>query len=492
MMHKKKNVVIVGAGIGGLSLAALLGKDGHKVTVLEKNNQIGGRAMIYKEKGFTFDMGPSWYLMPEVFEKYFKQFGKKSSDFYKLKQLDPQYRIFYSDKEYIDIRSDLKKNMELFESIEPGISPKIETYLAEAKYKYDVAMSNVLYRNYNNIFDFFDKDMMKAGPKLHVFESLDSYISKFTRNDKIKKILLYTMVFLGGSPKNTPALYSLMSHLDFHLGLFYPIGGIYKIIEALESLCKANNVTILTDQEVNRINVVDGHTDSVETKNHTYQADIVISNADYPFTEMELLDKKWQTYGESFWKKKTLAPSAFLMYLGIKGKIKKLQHHSLVFANDWEKHFDDIFDKNGWPDDPSYYVSCPSKSDPSVAPTGNENIMILVPVASGLDDSDTFRKKYAKKIISHFEKIVGQSIAEHIVVQKIYSQKDYTSTYNAYKGTALGLAHTLFQSAIFRPSNRSKKVKNLYYVGQYTQPGIGMPICLISAHLVADRIKKEQ
>lgn len=488
----KKKVIIIGAGIGGLATGALLGKMGFDVTILEKNKSIGGRAMRFKSKGFTFDMGPSWYLMPDVFERYFKLFRKKPSDFFRLKRLDPQYRIFFTADDFVDIRSSIKENYKLFDSIEPGSSAKIREYLNHAKFQYRIAMDEFVYKNYLKVTDFLNPTMVSEGPKLHVFESLDKYITRYTTNDKLRKILQYSMVFLGGSTKNTPALYSIMSHIDFHMGVFYPVGGIYSIIEALETLCRQYNVTIKTNQEVNRIGVEKNRATIVETAHKKYAADIVVSNADYPFTEVHLLEPKHQTYPASYWSKKTIAPSAFILHLGIRGKLKKLKHHNLFFADDWETHFDEIFTDPKWPDKPSYYVCCPTKSDTTVAPRGHENIFVLVPIASGLEDNEEIRKQYAARMLAHLESLAGEPIKKRIVTQRIFSLRDYQTLYNSYKGTALGLTHTLFQTAIFRPANRSKKVKNLYYVGQYTVPGVGMPMCLISSQLVAERIRNEQ
>lgn len=491
-MENDKKVIIIGAGIGGLALAALLGKKGYKVTVLEKNSTIGGRAMHFKSKGFTFDMGPSWYLMPDVFEKYYKIFNKRPSDFFKLIHLDPHYRIFFSDDEIVDIVKDLKKNLEIFEKIEKGSAKKIKEYLKKSEYQYKVAMNEFVYKNYNSIFDFFNKRIMKEGPKLNIFESFDKYVSRFVESDKIKKILQYSVVFLGGSPKNTPAMYSLMSHIDFNMGVFYPIGGINKIIDSLETLGKENKVNIIKNSEVKKIITKNSIAVGVKTKNKTYEADLIISNADYPFTELKLLDENDRSYDEKYWNKKTLAPSAFIIYLGVKGKVKKLKHHNLFFANDWEEHFQEIFKNPALPNKPSYYICSPSKSDNSVAPKNHENIFILVPVAANLKLNEKLKEKYSKSIITHFENIINEKISDRIVFKKIFTQDDYESLYNSFRGTALGLSHTFFQTAIFRPSNKSKKLKNLYYVGQYTNPGIGMPMAIISAQLTAERILNDE
>jgi phytoene desaturase len=488
---KAKKVIIIGGGIGGLATAALLGKEGYSVTLLEKNETLGGRASTWKEKGFTFDLGPSWYLMPDVFEKYFAYFGKKPKDLLTLHHLDPHYRVFFGKEDFVDMKKSMKKNLELFDAMEPGVSARIKAYLATAEVQYSAAMKYILYNNFSSIKDFLSPDIAREGRKLNVFENLDHYVSRFTTNERVKQILEYTIVFLGGSPKNTPAFYSIMSHIDFTLGVFYPMGGIYEIVKALEKLCKENGVTLKTNQEVLEILTENKQAKQVRTKTKTYDADIVISNADYPFTETQLLPKESQTYPESYWKKKTVAPSAFLLYLGVKGKIKNLQHHNLFFANNWEEHFEQIFKDPQWPDKPSYYVCAPSKTDPSMAPKGDENIFVLVPVPSGLEDTDKVRNAYANKVLKHLEGLLGEKFVDRIVVKRIFSHRDFTERYNAYKGTALGLAHTLTQTALFRPRIKSKKLQNMYYVGQYTQPGIGMPMCLISAEIVTKEVQKD-
>ncbi len=486
-----KKVIVIGSGFGGLSAAAFLARDGFEVTVVEKNEQSGGRASVFKEKGFVFDMGPSWYLMPDVFNNFFAQFGKKPEDYYDLKRLDPAYRIFYEPGDFVDLSADLEKNKEKFEQIEAGAGEKLVTYLAQSEYQYNVSMRDFLYRDYTSVLQFFNRRMLVEGSKLHVFESLDKYTKRYFKSEKLRKILEYSMVFLGGAPKNTPAIYSLMSHIDFNLGVWYPDGGIGKVVEAMENLCKSLGVNFVFNSPVTKIITENGITTGVQTAHGVIPADIVVANADYHFVETQLLDKEAQTYKESYWEKRTIAPSAYILFLGINKKINGLTHHNLFFDHDWMRHFDSIFEKPEWPEFPSYYVSCPSKTDPSVAPEDSENLFVLVPVAAGLEDGEELRNAYADKIITSLEKTLGETISSNIVVKKVFSQQDFSSRYNAYKGTALGLSHTLRQTAIFRPRHQSKKVANLFYTGQYTHPGIGMPMCLISSQLVADDIKKK-
>lgn len=489
---QNKKVIIIGGGIGGLATAALLGKAGYQVTLIEKNKHVGGRASVWKSKGFSFDMGPSWYLMPDVFENFFAKFNKKAKDLLRLKRLDPHYRVYFGQHDYIDISLDMGKNDALFESLEVGSSIRIRNFLQKAKHDYDIAMRYLLYKEFKSLKDFLTIDLMREGRKLNLFQNLDQYVKSIVKNKKIQQILMYPIVFLGGSPKKTPSFYSILSHVDFNLGVFYPMGGIYSIIAALESLAKENGVKIITNKPVSKIVVKNSVAIGVRAGNNTYLADCIISNADYAFTELHLLDTEYQTYTEVYWKKRTIAPSAFILYLGLNKNIPSLKHHTLSFAHDWELHFDQIFSRPSYPDSPSFYICAPSKTDSSVAPKDCENLFILVPISPFIKDTRKKKRAYADFILGEVEKLLDENIRDHIVVHKIFSVNDFKDCYNAYQGTALGLAHTLKQTALLRPAMKSKKVNNLYYVGQYTQPGVGMPMCLISAELVSRRIYEEQ
>lgn len=487
-----KKIIIVGAGFGGLSAGALLAQQGHDVTIVEKNEQVGGRASVWQKDGFVFDMGPSWYLMPEVFERFFNLCGKKASDYYTLKRLPTSYRIFFAPDDYIDITDNLDETKALFEKLEPGSSKKFDEYLAQAAYQYKVSIEEFLYKEYTSIFDFFSKRMLIEGSRLHVFENMEKYVSRYFTNEKLRRILQYHMVFLGGTPKNTPAIYSLLSHVDFNLGVWYPDGGIGKVAEGLAAVAREQGCAIMCDNEVLKINSSNGKVTSITTKQGDMTCDLVVVNADYQWAETKLLSDQDRTYSERYWNKRTIAPSGFVIYLGVNKKLKNLQHHSLYFGRDWMQHFDAIFKAPDWPTDPSYYICTPSKTDPTTAPEGKENIFILVPVASGLDDSsDTFREGYARKIIRHLESVIGETFESDIIVKRIFSHRDFSERYHAFKGTALGLSHTLMQTALFRPQHKSKKVEGLYYTGQYTHPGIGMPMTLISSEIVSNVIKED-
>lgn len=483
--------IIVGSGIGGMAAAALLAKEGDEVVVIEKNDQPGGRAIIYRDQGFLFDMGPSWYLMPEVFEDFFREFGKKPSDYYDLVRLDPSYRVFYSKDRKMDIMSDLEENKRTFDTIEENGGEKLEKYLESAAYQYKIAMGEFIYKEYGSIFDFMNRKLIMEGTKLHVFDSLDGYAKRFIKDPDLRKVLEYNIVFLGGTPYNSPAMYALMSHVDFNLGVWYPQGGMGKLSEAFHRLCEEQGVNFLFNEEVKKIIVDKRKAKGVETTSGTYDADRVIVNADYPHSELDLLDDKSRSYKGSYWEKKKIAPSCVLMYIGLDKKVESLTHHNLYLSPSWDEHFRTIFDKPEWPGDPSYYICCPSKTDNSVAPEGKENLFFLVPVAPGLDDTEEVREKYFNKTIKHLEMLTGESILDHVISKRIVTHRDFTSLYNAYKGTALGLAHTLKQTAVFRPSHNSKKVKALHYTGQYTHPGIGVPMVIISSQILAKELAKD-
>lgn len=481
-------VVIVGSGFSGLATAALLAKDDFQVTVLEKNEQPGGRASVWKEGGFIFDMGPSWYLMPDVFDRFFAEFDKKPEDLMELVRLDPSYRVFYGPGDSLDISADLDKNLALFNKMEDDGAEKMNKYLESAKHQYDVAMNEFIYKDYKHLTDFFNRKLVMEGAKLHVFDKLDHYAQRFFGNPRIRKILEYNIVFLGGTPYNTPALYALMSHVDFNLGVWYPQGGMGKLVGAIHKLGEEHGVNFVFNEEVQNIEVDGKSAKKVNTESNSYEADVFIVNADYAYAETQLLDKKHQTYPEKYWKGKSIAPSALLFFLGVDKKINNLCHHNLYFHPKWEDHFETIFKTYVWPNEPSYYVCSPSKTDPSVAPEGSENIFILVPVAPGLEDNQEIREKFYNQILTHLEGLVGENIRDSVVVKRTFAHNDFSERYNAHRGTALGFAHTLRQTAIFRPRHKSKKVKNLYYTGQYTHPGIGVPMVIISSQILSKEI----
>lgn len=484
-----KKVIVIGAGFAGLSVAALLSKRGFDVTVLEKNNQPGGRAFVHKEEGFTFDMGPSWYLMIEAFERFFAEFGKKTSDFYKTVRLDPSYRVFFSYDDIVDIHADLEKNLSLFDKMEENGSQKLQAYLKQSQYKYEVALDGFIYRDYRTIRDILNWTILAEGFKLHIFQNLDKFTRRYFSNEKVRKLIQYSIAFVGGAPHISPAIYSLLTHCDLNLGVWYPLGGIGKIMESIYQLAQSQGAQFMFNHEVTNIQVDNHRAQKVVTTKGAFPADIIVSSTDYHHTETQLLDRRYQSYPEQYWRKRILAPSGFQLFLGLDKKLDGLVHHNLYFNPDWDAYFQDVFGSSPtWPDNPSYYVCCQSKTDAGMAPPGGETIMILVLVGAGLNDTNEIRQKYAHKIIDHFEKLIGEKIRKNIVVQKIFGPNDFMDVFNAYRGTALGLAHTLRQTALLRPKHRSQKVKNLYYCGQYTHPGVGIPVTLISSQIVTNSI----
>lgn len=487
-----KKVVVIGAGIGGLGTAGLFAKKGYDVTVLEKNENLGGRANVFEADGFRFDMGPSWYLAPDLFEHYFELVGEKVSDHLDLIRLTPSYRIFFNnDPKPLDIHSDIAVDSATFEAIEPGSAEKLRAYLKQSEYQYGIATQHFMYKNYDTIFDFFNRRVMTEGQKLSVFSKMHSFVSKFFKSRKLQQVMEYTMVFLGTSPYEAPALYNLMSHMDFNQGVFYPRGGFYELIDALARIAEKNGAELRTNSPVAEIVVEDGVTIGVCLEDgEIVEADIVISNADIWFTETKLLASKWQTHPQKYWNKRVMAPSAFIIYLGISEKLPSLIHHNLLFSEDWRKNFDDIYKDPCLPDEPSLYVCAPSVTDGTVAPDGKENLFVLVPIASDLKMTEAEKDAYSDKVLALMEKEMNlPGLREKIEYKRIYTVDNFAADYNSFKGSALGLAHTIWQTAIFRPNNQSKKVKGLYYVGAGVNPGIGTQICLISAELVYKRVQ---
>ncbi len=486
-----KRISVIGGGLGGLTTACYLAQQGHSVALYEKNDGLGGRARVWEHEGFSFDLGPSWYLMPEVFEQFFTDLGRKREDYYALRRLDPYYRVFFSDTESVDITPDLDRTRQVFESFEKGGAAALDRYLDQAEYKYRIAMDEFLYREYRSLRDFMNRRLMIEGTKIGVFRKLDSFVGSYFKDHRSKKLLEYAMVFLGTSPTNAPALYSIMSHVDLKLGVWFPEGGMISLVRGVTKLAEELGVEIHTSAPVERINAVNGVATGITVGGGQIPSDVVVVNADYAHAELTLLDETHRTYHRKYWDKRVLAPSFFVVYLGLNKKLRSVVHHNLYFDRNWFEHFDCIFKVPSWPENPSYYVSVASYDDPAVAPDGKENVFFLVPVAAGLDDNDEFRERYAEKIIEHFESITGESFRDAIEIRRLYSQKDFAADYNAFEGTALGLAHTFFQTAVFRPSHRSRKVRNLLYSGQYTHPGVGVPMTFISSRVLSDVIARE-
>jgi len=379
----------------------------------------------------------------------------------------------------------------IFEENEKGGYLKFKKYLAESKFIYEKSMKNLVMLDYSSLLPILKPELLYYLFRFRLFSNLHCYVSKYFSNKYLQKILEFTTVFLGGSPYNTPAFYSLVAHADFNLGIYYPMGGMHEIVKALTSLCKDYGVTIITNHEVTKIVSKNGFIVEVNAGNQSFDTNFVISSMDYCNFEVNLLSNNDQSYPTKYWSKKTFSPGAFIIYLGINKKLKNVEHHNLYFDKSWENHFENVFKNKNWPNNPSYYVHMPSKTDSSVAPPNSESLMFLVPVAPGLIDNEKIREDFSQKIISHFENIAEEKISPYIKVKRIYAHNDFIKEYNSSLGSAFGLGHTLSQTALFRPNNKSKKLKNLYYVGQYTNPGVGVPICLLSAQIVRNMLNKE-
>jgi phytoene desaturase len=487
-----KKAVIIGSGFSGLSNACFMAKNGYKVDVYEKNEQLGGRARVMYTHGYTFDMGPSWYWMPDVFDRFFNSFGKQTSDYYKLLRLNPSYRVFFSENEIIDIPADFNELKQLFDSLEKGSGKQLDSFLKEAEKKYAVGMQDLVYKPSLSLTEFIDTRVLSSVFTIDLFKSFSTHINKYFSNPKIKSIIEFPVLFLGAMPQDTPALYSLMNYADIKLGTWYPMGGMGKIIDGMVELAKELGVTFHTQANVERINVdVKNKSKSIVVNGQTINTDIVISAADYQHTEQKLLPESHRNYTEQYWENKTFAPSSLIYYLGVNKRIKNLLHHNLFFDKDFTTHAKEIYKNPSWPSNPLFYVSCPSKTDDTVAPEGKENLFILIPVAPGLVDDESIKEKYFDLVINRLEALTGESVKEHIEYKKSYAHNDFVNDYNSFKGNAYGLANTLKQTAILKPSIKNKKVSNLYYTGQLTVPGPGIPPCLISGEIVANQIKKE-
>lgn len=489
-MEKKSKVVVIGAGFSGLTAAAILAKKGCEVTVLEKNEMAGGRARIWKKDGFTFDMGPSWYWMPEIFENFYKTFGKTSSDFYELKRLNPSYRVHFAKNDSIDIPSTTEELYQLFEQLEPGCTKNLKQFLKQSKYKYDVGMNEYVFKPSHSILEYFDPRLALSGIKLQLIGNMRNHVYKLFKNEKLRKILEFPVLFLGAKPENTPALYSLMNYADLVLGTWYPMGGIGKIVEAMQTIAEKEGVKFKFNNAVNKIETTNAIANAVTTKNESYPADFVIGTADYNHVEQSLLEKENRRYDEKYWDRKTMAPSCLLFYIGLNTKLKDFKHHNLFFDEDFDAHAEEIYSKPNWPKAPLFYACCPSVTDESVAPNGCENLFLLMPLAPGLKDSEVEREKYFNLLVQRIKGITGNDISQNIILKRSYAMDNFVTDYNAFKGNAYGLANTLRQTAFLKPKMKSK-IDNIFYAGQLTVPGPGVPPAIISGQVVADEILKK-
>ena len=486
-----KKAVVIGSGFAGLSAASFLAKAGWQVDVLEKHEQPGGRARHFKANGFTFDMGPSWYWMPDVFERYFAQFDRKLADYYTLIRLDPSYRIYW-EADQMDIPAKYDELKQLFEKTEVGAGAQLDAFMEEAAYKYRVGINKLVFKPGQSLMEFLDMELISGLFKLDVFNDIKKHIGKFFKHPKLRQMMEFPVLFLGALPENTPALYSLMNYADVKLGTWFPKGGMFKIVEGMHKLAEEQGVRFYFNEDVVSINVNEGLATSVSSRSgHIFKADVVVGAADYHFIESSLLAEQYRSYSEKYWNSRVMAPGCLIYYVGVDVKISGLPHHSLFFDVPFDQHANEIYANPSWPKEPLFYLSATSVTDESQAPAGCENLFFLIPVAAGLDgDTDIVREKYFEILADRLQERTGVDIRNHIVYKRSYAYSDFVSDYNAFKGNAYGLANTLMQTAILKPSCVSKKVKNLYYTGQLTVPGPGVPPSLISGEVVAELIKK--
>lgn len=489
-MNKKPHVTVIGAGFAGLAAAALLAKNGCDVTVIEKHNMAGGRARSWEKDGFTFDMGPSWYWMPDVFENYYNLFRKTTSDFYKLERLSPSYRIYFGKEDTLDVPATLEALYQLFESLEPGSSKNLDSFLAQAKYKYDVGMNEYVFKPSHSVMEYFDPRLAISGIKLQLLGNMRKHVHKLFKNDKLRKLLEFPVLFLGATPQNTPALYSLMNYADLVLGTWYPIGGMRKIVDAMQQIAEEHGVKFIFNTEVTKIDVKSGKAEEIQTTQGSFKTDFVVGNADYHHIDQKLLEQKYRNYDANYWDKRTMAPSCLLFYIGLNKKLKNILHHNLFFDENFDQHAEEIYANPQWPSKPLFYACCPSITDTTVAPDGCENLFFLIPLAPGLTDSEEEREKYFELLLNRFKNLTGNDIKDNVLFKRSYAMNDFVEDYHAFKGNAYGLANTLKQTAFLKPSIKSK-VTNLLYTGQLTVPGPGVPPAIISGQVVAKEIIKK-
>ncbi|MEO8086777.1 MAG: oleate hydratase [Bacteroidota bacterium] len=484
-------VFIIGSGFSGLSAAAYLSAAGHEVHVFEKNATAGGRARQFQtDSGYVFDMGPSWYWMPDVFEKFFSDFGYTVSELYELKLLNPSFDVVYGENDTMEVPENYEALCRLFESIESGSAARLNKFMEEAAYKYKTGIDNLVYKPGLSILEFADAEILKGALRLQIFSSFSKHVRKYFSNPKLIALMEFPVLFLGATPQDTPALYSLMNYAGLKLGTWYPVGGFGKVIAAMVTVATKNGTRFHFNAPVEKIIIENKCAAKVIVNGEKLECDAIVAAADYHHVETNLLPEEFRNYSEQYWEKRTFAPSCLIYYLGINKKINALHHHTLFFDEDLEKHADEIYKKPQWPSKPLFYVCCTSKSDDTVAPNGHENLFLLMPVAPGLSDTPEIREKYFQVMLSRLERQVKENISTHIDFKKSYCVSDFVSDYNSYKGNAYGLANTLMQTANLKPKIRNKKIKNMFYAGQLTVPGPGVPPAIISGKVAASQLQK--
>ena len=491
MTKIKHRIAIIGAGFSGISAACYAAKAGHEVHVFEKNESAGGRARKFTtQNGYTFDMGPSWYWMPDIIENFFRDFNYKTSDFYQLIELNPQFEMVFED-EIISIPADYNDLKKLFESIEKGAGNQLDLFMEDAKYKYEVGMQDFVQKPCHSWFEFVSLKIAKSAIKLDLLKNFKDFVGQYFKNEKLRALMEFPVIFLGAMPKDIPALYSLMNYGGYKLGTWYPLGGFSKIIDGMYQVAKNLGVNFHFNKPIEKINIENDRAKSISINNKSIAFDGIIASSDYAFTESKLLEPQYTNYASSYWEKKTFAPSCLIFYLGFNERIPNLKHHTLFFENDLNNHAFEIYEDKKWPTKPLFYTCCPSKTDNTIAPENHENVFLLMPIATGIIDSEEEREKYFVEMIERLEKHTKtKNLKSKIDYKRSYCLNDFITDYHAYKGNAYGLANTLSQTAVLKPSIQNKKVKNIFYTGQLTVPGPGVPPSLISGKIAATEILK--
>ena len=487
-----ERIAVIGSGFSGLTAAAYLAKSGREVHLFEKNVEVGGRARQFKtDSGFVFDMGPSWYWMGDILDRLFADFGYKREDFYELINLNPQFEMVFSDRK-IDVPQDMDGLRVLFEELEPGSGIQLERFMQSAKYKYEVGMQDFVIKPCHNWMEFMSLKIAKSAVRLDLLSNFRDYVGRYFKSPYLRALMEFPVIFLGASPKQIPAMYSLMNYGGYALGTHYPMGGFYSVVRALKQIAEEHGVVFHVGSPVEEIAVEDAGQLALRVQDKKRQFDKVVCSSDYHHTET-LLPPALRNYSEEYWESRTFAPSSLIFYLGINEKIPNLKHHTLFFEHDLDEHIEDIYGTKKWPENPLFYVCCPSKTDDSVAPPDKENIFILMPLAIDIDDDDAVREEYLEKMLKRLAQHTGvQDLHEKIEYKRSFCVRDFKADYNAYGGNAYGLANTLKQTAVWKPKLRNKYIENLYYTGHLTVPGPGVPPAIISGKIVAHEIIKSK
>lgn len=484
----KKRIAIIGAGFSGLSAAAYAAREGHDVQVFEQHSGPGGRARQFTTpNGYVFDMGPSWYWMPDIIEGFFADFGQKTADFFQLVGLNPQFEMIFPDGK-LDIPQAYPELKALFEKLEPGSAAKLDQFMQSARFKYEVGMQEFVNKPCHSWWEFVSPKIAGSALKLNLLSNFRDYVGGYFKHPWLRALMEFPVIFLGAAPKNIPALYSLMNYGGYALGTWYPIGGFYKLVEAMKAVAVAQGAQFYFNQTVERIAALNNGEVALTINGLPHSFDAVIAASDYHHTET-LLEEKFRNYDEEYWRKKTFAPSCLIYYLGFRERIPNLRHHTLFFENDLDGHIDAIYKDKRWPEAPLFYACCPSQTDPGVAPEGCENVFLLMPLATGIEDEESIRERYLEQMLERLQKHTGATnLKQKIDFRKSYCISDFVKDYNAYGGNAYGLANTLSQTAVLKPKIRNRKIPNLYYTGQLTVPGPGVPPSIISGKIVAGEV----